>query len=197
MKQINEEKIYELLGIKLFKKAVFKLEKIIHRKDKGKNINYHIKKADSVESVNSFKKYLYYNGGIHLKNLILGISALIMIPIIRTPIITIPMSILLVKDIYCVMLQRYNWLKLQKYEKKLLERRENKINIQKENINKEELKQELNINNIDNKQVIENLKLIRNYILGSNEENIIELNDTIKIINNQVNNKKILKKEMK
>lgn len=55
MKQINEEKIYELLGIKLFKKAVFKLEKIIHRKDKGKNINYHIKKADSVESVNSFK----------------------------------------------------------------------------------------------------------------------------------------------
>ena len=31
-----ETKIYELLGIKKFKKAVFKLEKIIHRKDKGK-----------------------------------------------------------------------------------------------------------------------------------------------------------------
>lgn len=30
-----ETKIYELLDIKQFRKAVFKLEKIIHRKDKG------------------------------------------------------------------------------------------------------------------------------------------------------------------
>ena len=41
-----EVKIYELLGIKLFKKAVFKLEKIIHRKDGKKNINYHIKNSN-------------------------------------------------------------------------------------------------------------------------------------------------------
>ena len=39
-----ETKVYELFEVKLFKKATFKLEEIIHRKDKGKNINYHIKK---------------------------------------------------------------------------------------------------------------------------------------------------------
>lgn len=31
-----ELKIYEFLGVKQFKKAVFMLEKIIHKRDKGK-----------------------------------------------------------------------------------------------------------------------------------------------------------------
>lgn len=39
-----EIKVYELLGVKLFRKAAFRLEKIVHRKDKGKNTNYHIQK---------------------------------------------------------------------------------------------------------------------------------------------------------
>ena len=56
-----EVKIYELLGIKLFKKAVFKLEKIIHRKDGKKNINYHIKNSNDMESVDNFKKFLDEN----------------------------------------------------------------------------------------------------------------------------------------
>ena len=30
-----EKKVYELLGVKQFRKAAFKLEKIVHRKDKG------------------------------------------------------------------------------------------------------------------------------------------------------------------
>ena len=42
-----ETKVYELFEVKLFKKATFKLEEIIHRKDKCKNINYHIKKVTS------------------------------------------------------------------------------------------------------------------------------------------------------
>lgn len=39
-----EKRVYELLGVNLFRKAAFKLEKIVHRKDKGKNTNYHIQK---------------------------------------------------------------------------------------------------------------------------------------------------------
>ena len=31
-----ETKVYELLGVKQFRKAAFKLEKIVHRKDKRK-----------------------------------------------------------------------------------------------------------------------------------------------------------------
>ena len=55
-----ETKVYELLGVKQFRKAAFKLEKIVHRKDKRKNTNYHIQKNE-VDSLGEFKKYLYYN----------------------------------------------------------------------------------------------------------------------------------------
>ena len=43
-----EKKIYELLGIKVFRKLVFMLEKFLHIKDKKKNINYHLKQKNLV-----------------------------------------------------------------------------------------------------------------------------------------------------
>lgn len=123
-----ETKIYELLGIKQFRKAVFKLEKIIHRKDKGKNTNYHIQN-NSIESIEEFKKYLYYNGSIHAKNLIKGIPLLTLMCLFNCRVLPITLlSAWLVKDAYCVMLQRYNWIKLSEKEALLKERQEKKKN---------------------------------------------------------------------
>lgn len=51
-----EKKIYELLGIKVFRKLVFMLEKFLHIKDKKKNINYHLKQKN-LSSIQDFKKY--------------------------------------------------------------------------------------------------------------------------------------------
>lgn len=122
-----ETKIYELLGIKQFRKAVFKLEKIIHRKDNGKNTNYHIQN-NTISSIEEFKKYLYYNGTIHTKNLIRGIPLLALMYLFNFKILPFTLlSAWLIKDAYCVMLQRYNWIKLSEKEKLLKERQEKKI----------------------------------------------------------------------
>ena len=67
-KEKVELSIYEKLGIKKFRKMVFLLEKIIHKKDKGKNRNYHLD-GFGVSSIENFKKFIYYNGTIHVKNI--------------------------------------------------------------------------------------------------------------------------------
>lgn len=154
-----ETKIYELLGIKLFKKAVFKLEKIIHRKDGKKNINYHIKNSNDMESVDNFKKFLYYNGAIHTKNLIFDIPVIILMIVFKyNLILIIPIMLWLVKDIYCIMLQRYNWLKINNFEKKLNVRKDKKIERRIEEIDKEKIKTNLEEKEIDKKELVEELK---------------------------------------
>ena len=120
-----ETKVYELLGVKQFRKAAFKLEKIVHRKDKRKNTNYHIQKNE-VDSLGEFKKYLYYNGAIHTSNLIRGIPLLVLMSLLDFKVLSIiVLSTLLLKDAYCVMLQRYNWIKLSEKEE-LLETKKQK-----------------------------------------------------------------------
>ena len=117
-----ETKLYELLGIKLFRKAVFRLEKIVHRKDNGKNTNYHIQ-SNSINSLEEFKKYLYYNGTIHTSNLIKGIPILALMFIFKFKTLSIiTLSAWLLKDAYCVMLQRYNWIKLSEKERLIKEK---------------------------------------------------------------------------
>ena len=180
-----ETKIYELLGIKLFKKAVFKLEKIIHRKDGKKNINYHIKNSNDMESVDNFKKFLYYNGAIHTKNLIFDIPVIILMIVFKyNLILIIPIMLWLVKDIYCIMLQRYNWLKINNFEKKLNVRKDKKIERRIEEIDKEKIKTNLEEKEIDKKELVEELKKIRNYLVkikSENNELHIETFDIIEI----------------
>lgn len=122
-----EKKVYELLGVKQFRKAAFKLEKIVHRKDKGKNTNYHIQK-DEVNSLGEFKKYLYYNGTIHTSNLIKGIPLLTLMFLLNFKTLSIiGLSAWLLKDAYCVMLQRYNWIKLSEKENLINKKKEKQI----------------------------------------------------------------------
>lgn len=117
------------------------LEKIIHKRDKGKNINYHIKNSNDRESVDSFKKYLYYNGFIHTKNLITGIPIIVFAILCgQNLLFLIPLILFLIKDVYCVMLQRYNWLKISEFEKKLEIRDEKKIDLSQKNFEKKKLK---------------------------------------------------------
>ena len=185
-----ETKVYELLGVKLFKKATFKLEEIIHRKDKGKNINYHIKNSYSIESVNDFKKFLYYNGTIHVKNVIVGSAILLtLILFFNNPIAIVPISILTIKDLYCIMLQRFNWIKINDFEERLTSRKEKKINKKIEEIDYKELDRNLTASQVNKKELIENLQIIRSYLEKHNEvleTNII--NDSISFIEEAVNN---------
>ena len=192
-----ETKINELLGIKKFKKAVFKLEKIIHRKDKGKNINYHVKDSRSKESVNSFKKFLYYNGIIHIKNLLIGIPSITIMALLNIKLIfLIPYAIFLLKDLYCVMLQRYNWIKINEFEEKLNNRQQKMIKKETEQLKIEKLNTKLDNVKIDKQQMIDNLIAIRSYIINNNNTNN-QINDSIINIveitrNNNVKKRKLV-----
>lgn len=190
-----EVKIYELLGIKLFKKAVFKLEKIIHRKDGKKNINYHIKNSNDMESVDNFKKFLYYNRAIHTKNLIFDIPVIILMIVFRYNLILIvPIMLWLIKDIYCIMLQRYNWLKINGFEEKLQVRKNKRIERRVEEIDKEKIKVNLEQKEIDKNELVAELEKMRNYLMkikSENNELHIETFDIIEI----AMDKKIKKKE--
>ena len=109
-----EAKIYELFGVKLFRKCVFALEKWIHRKDKGTNINYHIASIDSTVT-KEFIKYLFYNGSIHVRNIvyycIFCVIRYSLYPFLHY--LDIIPLVFAIKDVYCVMLQRYNYIQIQ------------------------------------------------------------------------------------
>ena len=124
-----EMRLYEILGVKVFRKMVFWLEKMIHRRDRGKNINYHIPSKE-VGALDAFVKYLFYNGSIHVRNLaFFAVYLLLKILFFRHfRFYDIILGLLAVKDAYCVMLQRYNLLRIRIYKERLQERQEKRKN---------------------------------------------------------------------
>lgn len=130
-----ELKLYELLGIKQFRRLVFKLEKWIHRKDGGENTNYHISSLSEI-SAKDFVKYLFYNGAIHVRNifyfLIFCLIRYTLYPRFH-PVDLLPIA-LTIKDIYCVMLQRYNYIQIQTKVQRIEEKRKRQIERKAEKI---------------------------------------------------------------
>ena len=193
-----ELKIYEFLGVKQFKKAVFMLEKIIHKRDKGKNINYHIKNSNDRESVDSFKKYLYYNGFIHTKNLITGIPIIVFAILCgQNLLFLIPLILFLINDVYCVMLQRYNWLKISEFEKKLEIRDEKKIDLSQKNFAKKEIKIKMIEKDVSSDIMIEKLQLLRSYLLEKSNDMCTIDNNFVDMVNESKTKKRILENKEK
>lgn len=160
-----EIKIYKFLGIEKFKRLVFKLENFIHRNDNMKNINYHVINSNSISSVENFKKYLYNNGKIHVRSLINGVIIIGITLILGiNPLILIFLGLLMIKDIYCIMLQRFNWIKIKEFQRKLKEKEERKIIKEKESLDYEQVKQTATKLNINRKEMIEELWKIKAFI---------------------------------
>lgn len=125
----RELRLYECLGVKQFRALVFRLERFLHRKDKGTNINYHIAAHDP-QAVDAFIKYLFYNGAIHVRNLVyLTVVFLLRYVVLgRFSLWVDPLLWLLwLKDVYCVMLQRYNLLRIRQRSRRLKARRDARI----------------------------------------------------------------------
>lgn len=125
-----EIRVYELLGVQFFRKAILLFERIRHWKDGNRNENYHPKNT-SVTTLESFSGYLIYNSLFHLISMALVIVYFA---------ITIPMQmqyfwidslmyIVVVFDLYCLMLQRYIYLKLKSHSIKAREKQD--IQLQK------------------------------------------------------------------
>lgn len=108
-----EKKAYELVGVKQFRALTFRLERLIHHKDGRQNANYHIGSFE-ISSLVRFRKYLFYNASIHVRNL-LFIAAFFALRALCAKELAwydVLIAVLGVKDAYCVMLQRYNYLKI-------------------------------------------------------------------------------------
>ena len=110
--------IYEFLRVRFFQKLVFLLEKLVHIKDKKQNRNYHFN-MNTYDYINDFNKFLFYNASIHIKNICI-LSVYLFLRIIFGTLYTIEyiLFLFLLKDIYCVMLQRYNYLRMMKFKDK-------------------------------------------------------------------------------
>ncbi len=200
-KEEIEVKIYKKIGIEKFKKLTLYLEKKIHKKDKGQNINYHPKKLTK-GSIKKFRKFFYYNGFIHSRNLIFGVPLLIVMIIFKlNPIFITFLSLWLLKDAYCVMLQRYNWIETNETLKRIVSIEQEKIEDRKKDCNIEKLKEILKEKNIDKEECIKKIEDLKNVISDENDK-IIEFDNSLEVIEElltcykpKVKQKRLIKEE--
>ena len=174
-------KFYKKLGVEIFKRLTFKLEKLVHFRDKKKNKNYHIGARDR-EGLEQFKKYLYYNGFIHVKNLfvLLIVLGLRLILVKNFIIFDLYFLFSIPKNIYCIMLQRYNYIRINRTIEKLEKVKMRKIEKRAvELADREQLLEKLDINVINqvlsfekkenectvNASAIESLKALRSIVI--------------------------------
>ena len=170
-----EMKIYELLGVKIFRKIVFTLAYTISLPKKrkmtkeewenynNKTSNYNIGKVKDLDDVKKYKKQMYLNASIHTFGLFLCIVDLLLGGLDAFFII---MTLI---NVYCIMLQRYNIIRLNKVIKKFYPKYEHQ---------KEELK----------KKLIESDKLLKKHtykIVKENKKEVTERKITFEeLLNN-------------
>lgn len=119
---------YEFLGVRVFRKAILSFEKIKHLQDGKRNENYHPKNS-SLSAMESFSGYLIYNSLFHIVAILLVIVySIIAVSLqFRYTLIDIVMCTTVAFNLYCIMLQRYIYLKIKIYIAKAKIRRSNKI----------------------------------------------------------------------
>lgn len=123
-----ESRIYELLGVKQFRKAAFFLRDCSYTlvtlkksKEERKHelykepSNYNIGIIRNVEDIKKHKKQIYSNTLIHTVGLVLCMSFL---PEVFTKTISLSSSIAFITatiiNLYCLMLQRYTYIRMKK-----------------------------------------------------------------------------------
>lgn len=109
-----ELKIYSCLGLNKFRKAILKFENIKHHNDNHKNENYHPANF-SIFALEKYNGFLVYNIFLHSVSLLFIVAYLILtftfnVRIVFPDIIIFILSIL---NIYCIILQRANNLKVK------------------------------------------------------------------------------------
>ncbi|MCR5161946.1 MAG: hypothetical protein K6C06_09270 [Lachnospiraceae bacterium] len=131
----GEIRLYEALGIRIFQKMVFRLERFRHRGDGDRNVNYHMLPAGT-DSPERFIRYLFLNAGIHISGLaatlvFMGIFA-VMPGVLPT--VWAAGVVGVIGNIYCIMLQRYNYLRIMKVVRKQEERLAKQTDLWKERV---------------------------------------------------------------
>lgn len=191
-----EMKIYEILGVKEFKKMAFYLrDSIFHliffkiNKEKRNEMlynnpsNYIMKKGHGLQDVKDFKKKLFFNFSIHFLSLIMCLTNFLMIIKGNSSILFIITNVLCsIINIYCIMLQRYNYIRLNQILKR------GKIREQKQkDILCEKLKNEISndlVHKIVNKKNEEIIISFDEFIKNATLKELKEYKEMIEIIKN-------------
>lgn len=120
---IFELRIYYLFGVNWFRKLILAFEKIRHFKDKQKNENYHPSNFDMF-SIERYNGFLVYNAFLHGVSLLFTLIYAVLSTVIAFRNVPIDLSIVLLTllNVYCIMLQRTNYLKLKEYRNKYFKR---------------------------------------------------------------------------
>lgn len=106
--------VYKCLGIPQFKKIVLLLEKLRHRKDGLRNRNYHPQNLSGI-ALENYYWYLIFNSFLHVISLFVSGLYFVFIQIWEIHFVVIDsfVWVLVVFNVYCIILQRYNILKLR------------------------------------------------------------------------------------
>lgn len=115
-RQRNEVKIYRLLGVDYFRKVIFWFEKTKNQKKNKKNENYHPAAMDVI-SLEKHSGFLLYNAFLHSVSMLFVIVYCILALAfgLHNLIIDIIMVVISLLNIYCIILQRTNYLKIKEY----------------------------------------------------------------------------------
>lgn len=166
MKKINEieMKVYEKLGVRFFRKMAYGLYYIIWKpilffsiRDKEERKrrytqpnNYNMKKGNGMQDLRDFKKMLLLNAGIHTFFLADTIYDYIMALVSGVPVsLATAFIIPFLLNSYCIMLQRYNHLRINK----VLEKGE-KVEARKKVVLCEELKKDEFLSKVESYKII-------------------------------------------
>jgi len=195
MKKTKEMKLYELLGIKQFRQMAFKFRNILFApflikmtEEEKKQLlndaptNYNIGKDKSLRSVKEFKKWLFINAIIHVIGLYYCIPGFLRI--VNNNATLLGMFITgcaITINSYCIMLQRYNCIKLNKTIKileKREERKQSRMKKQAKLINRHEYKEEnMSFENFLETASIDQLKEYKKQLLILQETNSLSQNN--------------------
>lgn len=199
-----ELKIYEFLGVKKFRKMVFKLRdtfflpilKIarLSKEERHKILyespsNYIMKKGHGIKDLKDFKKQLLFNAGVHIWSLSEFMPSFLKIidGTASLPTIIITLSCVTI-NIYCIMLQRYNHIRINQVIKKIEPREKAKICKLKEEliredsllnkhtykvVNKDDKEKDITFEELLETASYEQLKKFREYLSDFKEKNQI------------------------
>lgn len=126
--QQNEIKIYRLLGVNYFRKAILWFEKTKNLKKNRKNENYHPSAMDII-SLEKYNGFLLYNAFLHSVSMFFVIIYYILELAfgLHNSVVNVIMIIISLLNIYCIILQRTNYLKVKEYFNKYYSRLFNKV----------------------------------------------------------------------
>lgn len=110
---------YRFIGVCQFKKLLLVYESFLYGKNGRKNKNYHLD-ITSINSINRFGAYLFYNTFVHSVSLVLTVIYFIVTRYFDViyVVLDVVMYLSCVLNVYCLLLQHYNYIRIKFFQKK-------------------------------------------------------------------------------